>query len=421
MKIVMFSNTYLPMVGGIERSIATFCEDFTKRGHFCRIVTPEIEGEDAERQGVLPVPAITGIGEKDFSWAMPPTSQVRGWIESIKPDIIHGHHPFLLGDTALRVARRWERPLVFTHHTLYERYARYFLRESEATRRFAVALSKEYANLCDCVVAPTESIRALLRERGLTSRIEVIPTGIELGAFAGGDREGLRADFGLPREGWVFGHLGRLTEEKNISFLARAVLRALENGVDGYFLLVGDGDALAEVQALFAEAGQSGRLICPGMVKGRRLADAYAAMDLFLFASMTDTQGIVLAEAMAAGVPVVALDAPGARDTIEDGLSGRLIATGEAAEADFAEALRELSGDAAQWRQLSEGARERAKRFERGRCAEEMLALYEDLCAAYPSGLEARTVSRWEDFMARWESEWDLFLKNVRAVKALLE
>lgn len=224
---VMFTNTFEPMIGGLERAVASLHADLNAVGHLCRVVTPIFKGADRSSGGVLRVPALTGIGSKDFSIPLPTINRLEYWMEAIEPDVVHAHQPFLLGDTAWRIARLRHIPLVFTHHTLYERYAHYLPLDEERARRLLIELATRYANRCQLVIAPTESVRRILLDRGITVPIEVSPTGIDLGLYASGSRARGRAALGLPSDAEVIGHVGRLSQEKNLDFLIDAAIRVM--------------------------------------------------------------------------------------------------------------------------------------------------------------------------------------------------
>ena len=160
MKICMFTNTYLPHVGGVARSISCFKEDLQKRGHKVLIIAPEYTDKDAgdsedKTPDVIRLPAIQNFNGSDFSIRISPFPWwwQKLWRRFIRT-IIHSHHPFLMGDAAMRTARKRDIPIVFTHHTRYEQYTHYTPVDSPAMRRFAVEIANHYANLCDHVVAP---------------------------------------------------------------------------------------------------------------------------------------------------------------------------------------------------------------------------------------------------------------------------
>ena len=325
MNIVMMTNTYLPHVGGVARSVETSATWLRDRGHRVLIAAPTFEGAPEVEPGVVRVRAIQHFHGSDFSVPLPITLRLHRAFERFEPDLVHSHHPFLLGDTALRVAAAFDLPIVFTHHTMYENYTRYVPLDSPRMKRFVVELATGYADLCDAVFAPSETVAAILRERGVRTRIEVVPTGVDVARFAAGDGPEFRSAHGIPSHAIVVGHVGRLAAEKNLKFLARAVADHAAADARVYALIVGGGSEEEAFRARFSERGLGDRLRLAGVLDGRALASAYRAMDVFAFASKTETQGLVLAEAMAAGVPVVALDAPGVREVVCDRVNGRLL------------------------------------------------------------------------------------------------
>jgi len=173
------------------------------------------------------------------------------------------------------------------------------------------------------------------------------------------------------------GHVGRLVPEKNLGFLVEAVTLFLSRNPSARFLVAGSGPTLREIRERFDRYGMSERLHYAGTLRGDRLVDAYHAMDVFAFASQNETQGMVLTEAMAAGVPVVAVDAPGVRESVEDGRNGFLLP--EMSFPDFAAALSRVAGLSAPGRrEMGEAARETARRSSMERCARDTLLLYAD-------------------------------------------
>ncbi|HEX6199264.1 MAG TPA: glycosyltransferase, partial [Thermoanaerobaculia bacterium] len=314
MNVLVLTNTFTPHVGGVARSVERFVAEYRRQGHRVLVVAPELGLAPEVEEGVVRVPALVGFTGGDFAVPVPMPGRVAAAVERFGPHVVHSHHPFLLGDTALRLAAARGLPVVFTHHTLYECYTHYVPGDSPRMRRFAIELAVGYCNLCDAVIAPSESVEGLLRERGVTAPIRVIPTGVDLAGFAAGDGTAFRAAHGIPADALVVGHVGRLAPEKNLGFLARAVARLLEARPGARFLVVGDGPARETVTEELVRRGLGERLHAVGVLGGAELVSAYRAMDVFAFASHSETQGMVLTEAMAAGVPVVAVDASGVRE-----------------------------------------------------------------------------------------------------------
>ncbi|HYC69800.1 MAG TPA: glycosyltransferase [Opitutaceae bacterium] len=421
MKICMMTNTYLPHVGGVARSVSTFAEEYLRLGHDVLVVAPRLPGRVSRRAEriVERVAAIQNFNGSDFSVRLPLAAGLSDRLDSFAADIIHAHHPFLLGDTALRMATTRTIPVVFTHHTRYEDYVHYVPFASAALRRAAIQLSTEFANLCDGVIAPSPSIATLIRRRGVTVPVAVVPTGVDTAAFAGGDGARFRARYGIPPRAFVVGHVGRLAPEKNLGYLADAAARFLRAAPEAWFLVIGGGPAEATLRAAFESAGLAARLVLAGPHTGASLADGYRAMDVFAFSSLSETQGLVVTEAMAAGLPVVALRAPGVRDVVAPDVNGFLLPSG-AAPAVFARHLARLHAEPARVRAFSTAARATAEDCSRERCARRALEFYQEVRGATR---RERLLSRQNPWLALQERigvEWDLLARNARALTTAL-
>lgn len=410
MRILMMTNTFTPHVGGVARSVEAFTGEYRRMGHEVLVVAPEFEGMRENEKGVVRVAAISNFNGSDFSVRIPFHGSLSSDLESFKPDIVHSHHPFMLGDTAVRAAHKCQVPLVFTHHTMYEQYTHYVPADSPAMRRFAIRLSVGYCNLCDHVIAPSESVAKLLRERGVERAITVLPTGVDVDRFARGSGPGFRAALDLPADAFIVGHLGRLAPEKNLLFLAEAMALFLRGEPRAHCLVVGRGPSENEIREVFERERVADRLHLLGILQGSLLISAYRAMDVFAFASQSETQGMVLTEAMAAGTPVVAVDAPGVREVVRDAVNGRLLERENLP--DFAEALRWVAGlEPRQTRKLEEAALATASEFSMRRCAERAIDLYRSLLEKGILDREAHEHA-WTSVVDLIKTEWDL-LANV--------
>jgi glycosyltransferase involved in cell wall biosynthesis len=418
MNILILTNTFSPHVGGVARSVAAFADEYRTRGHRVLVVAPAFAGMPEDEPDVVRIPAIQNFNASDFSVVLPVRPALNERIDAFGPDIVHSQHPFLLGMTAVRIARRRGLPLVFTHHTLYERYTHYVPGDSPALKRFVIELATRYANLSDQVFAPSESIRDLLLQRGVTTPVAVVPTGVRLEAFAQGDGPAYRARMGIPPDAFVVGHLGRLAPEKNLDFLAAAVAGFVGRDPSAHFLVVGTGPSEATMRETFDRAGLSARVHIAGILQQQALADALHAMDVFAFASTSETQGMVLTEAMAAGLPVVALDAPGAREVVADGRNGRLLR--EDTPAAFADALAWVAALPADARQaLRNAALETARTFSMPRTADKALACYEAL-KPRTAAESAHNDSAWQEVVNAIRTEWDILRSVAGAGDAAL-
>lgn len=414
MKIAMFTNSFSPRVGGVSLSVQRFVHGYRERGHHVIVVAPEWKGRPGGEKGVLRVPAVQNVTDMEIAFPLPFESVVERVIDPAPPDIIHAHQPHMLGTMALRLAAEHLTPLVFTYHTRYEFYAHYVSSGSPAFQRFAAELGAGYCRLADQVIAPSESIRQLLLDRGVETPVEAIPTGVDLDEYADGDGAAARERVDIPADAFLCGIVSRLTPEKNVEFLARAVARYLSREENAWFLVVGYGTALETMRDIVAEEGVEDRCRFAGKTTGQKLVDAYHALDAFVFASKTETQGMVLVEALAAGCPLVALDAPGAREVVDDCVNGRLIA--EEDEGAFADGLKWVAERATEDPELlRERARQSAQPFCTHRCVERVLSLYAEVIERGPGKFTGRQ-GGWSAVMRELQQDWAIWGNRLSAL-----
>ena len=414
----MFTNTYCPIVGGVSESVQRLKRCLQRQGHSVLIVAPKLDGQPRFERDVVRVVAMQRFNGSDFSLPVPVPGQLYEAIEAFQPDLVHAHHPFLLGDTAARVAQTYGLPLIFTHHTLYEHYTHYVPGDSPRMQRFAIALASEYTRLCDAVIAPSESIAELLAQRGVRAeKVRVIPSCVDTRTFAQGDGGRWRQRFGIPDDAMVVGHVGRLAMEKNLDFLAAALARFLARHPKARALIVGEGEARMAMHEHAAREGVADRFHYTGKLHDQALIDAYHAMDAFAFASHSETQGMVIAEAMAAGLPVVAINASGVREVLRDGVNGIML-PGDDIDA-FANALETLQSSPRR-EALRQGALESAHAFDERRCAERCLTVYRQVLEAETSAAE-RDDGAWEKVRGRLEAEWRLLRHRGRVLRSVFQ
>jgi glycosyltransferase involved in cell wall biosynthesis len=243
-----------------------------------------------------------------------------------------------------------------------------------------------------------------------------VPTGIDVQAFASADGARFRQRLKIPTDSFVVGHVGRLALEKNLGYLAEAVALFLVREPNARFLVVGDGPSRDTLQETFVKHGVADRLLLAGKRTGRVLREAYRAMDVFAFASQSETQGMVLAEAMAGGVPVVALNASGVREVVRDGANGFMCPADAPAET-FADALVRCV-DPELRAKLGQGARETAQEFSQENSARRALAFYEETRRATRARRLLHHLSPWAAMVKRVGLEWDLLASRTQSVAA---
>jgi glycosyltransferase involved in cell wall biosynthesis len=297
---------------------------------------------------------------------------------------VHAQSPFVAGLLARRLARRASAPLVFTHHTRFGDYRHYLGPLARPGAAAMDAYLRAFWAGCAAIVAPGSELADEIRARlGARSRpmVRAIPTGIDLAAIRALPRPDVRTAAGWPPEAVVVASLGRLAPEKNVDLLVDAF--ALAAGVDPgmRLLLVGGGPSEAALRDRATRPDLAGRLHLSGGLPRREAISLIRGADLFAFASRTETQGLVLAEALAAGLPVVALEGPAVRDSLRDGVDGVIVAAEPASDRTVrvATAIGGLAADSSRRAALAAAAESGAERFDAAGRVEEMVTLYREV------------------------------------------
>ena len=336
MRVALFTNNYLPFCGGVTISVETLRRGLEARGHTVWVFAPRFTAGSPDRPQVIRYPSVPAATYPDFCLAVPYSRQITRQVRALNFDVFHAHHPFLLGPAARRLGREQGRPVVFTYHTRYEKYAHYVPLTRRLVETAAIRLSTRFAGGTDAVIAPSQVIRDDLRARGVTVPIAVVPTGVDLERFRPGPRAVARTRLGLPPVGPVLLYVGRLDPEKSVGHVLVAFERIAAVVPDARLLVVGQGTDGERLRRQARRLAAAERITFIGGRAHEALPECYQASDLFLFASETETQGLVLAEAAACGLPSVAVSAPGCDEVVRDGETGLLTKNEPAALAEAA-------------------------------------------------------------------------------------
>jgi len=326
-RVAMFTNNYLPFIGGVPISIARLRRGLEDLGDKLLVVAPRYKDQPEAEEHVLRIPSLLAMGEKrEFRLANIFLGRIRKRVRAFHPDIIHLHHPFWLGSLGLFIARRLNVPAIYTYHTRLEHYAHFVPLPGLIFRNLiSHTLIKRFANKCDGVIVPTYSTEEYLRMIGVKTPTFVQPTGIEYKRFqavSDADIAALRTTLNLKDE-IVFISVSRLSNEKNIDFMIDAIntLRQ-ETSKPFHFLMIGEGHQKDRLQNKIHELGLDTLVTLVGAVPPEDIAVWYHLGDAFVFASKSETQGMVILEAMAAGLPVVAVRSSGIDDVVRHGVNG---------------------------------------------------------------------------------------------------
>jgi glycosyltransferase involved in cell wall biosynthesis len=375
--IAFFTNYYHPVVNGVVRSVASFRENLMKQGHNVFIFAQSDSSYKDDEPFIFRYPSLP-LPLGDISTAIPVSPFVDQLLPTLKLDVIHTHHPILLGQTAARKASELDLPLVFTFHTQYWEYTHYIPFPQETIQEFLKNAVhrwlREFMQKCQHIIIPSESLKDILfRDYGLHERYSVIPTGTDLEPFLNADGKSLRSKNGWQDE-TVLISVGRLAPEKNWDTLVRAFAKVHEKHPETRLVLIGDGTARSSLEELAAELGISERVTFTGAVPFQEIPRYLKAADVFAFASITETQGLVTIEAMAAGLPVVAVNGPGTRDIVEPGKQGFLVENDPDA---LAKGINKLLSDRQRIKRMSNSALKKARTFDVNQLGKQLLGVYE--------------------------------------------
>jgi glycosyltransferase involved in cell wall biosynthesis len=320
-RILMVSDVYFPRVNGVSTSIETFRGCLAERGVEARLVVPGYKDEPAQA-GVVRVasrPVPMDPEDRLMVWRQARATILR---EAADCDLIHVQTPFVAHYAGLRAACKLGKPILATYHTFFEEYLYHYapLLPRAGMRALARHFSRTQCNALDAVIVPSTAMRERLAQYGVTRPMHVLPTGIPLARFGAGDRAGYRARLGIDAARPTVLYVGRVAHEKNIDYLVEAIAVARQRIPQILFLITGEGPAGPSLRARVEALGLGRNVSFLGYLdRQNELPDCYAAADAFVFASRTETQGLVLIEAMAMGLPVIALAAMGTTDILTPG------------------------------------------------------------------------------------------------------
>lgn len=378
-RIAQFSDCYRPRINGVTTSIQVLKQALEAEGHQVSLFAPGYPGAPPAEPGLhrwtsLYMPLQP---EDRFSLLWPPAEVSAYWKTPV--DVVHVHTPFNVGLMGWWKARAQRVPLVFTHHTLWEAYAHYLkIVPLPLGRWIGKRLCDFYFKHSDVVVLPSREIEQELRAAGrVKGRTEVIATGIYCQDFRGGEAARVRQELELAEDVPLFLYVGRIGKEKSLDFVLECFAEYRARRGRARLVLIGGGMEMPLLQAQARRLGLDQWTCFLGYRDRDQLKHYLAAARAFVFASETETQGLVILEAAAAGVPVLAVRASGVSEAVSDGVSGLLVDSGDR-EA-FVQGMLRLENDEALWRQLSQGASPWADRFSAQEMARRMLELYASL------------------------------------------
>jgi 1,2-diacylglycerol 3-alpha-glucosyltransferase len=387
-RVLFVSDVYFPRVNGVSTSIRTFRQDLATCGVETLLVVPNYvqsgaplnEGSPPDEPGILRVPS-SGVPkdpeDRRMQWGG--LNRVLATIPRGQVDVVHIQTPFVAHYAAARFARRNGLPCVATYHTFFEEYLHHYVPVLPRSigRYLARSFTRSQCADVQALIAPSDPMRDVLLEYGVSTPIHVLPTGLPADRFNPGIAERFRSEQGIPAGRPLVTYVGRVAHEKNIEFLVKVFVEVRKKVPEAMLVIAGEGPAREPLRHLVARLGLEKDVHFAGYLdRNTGLLDCYAAANVFVFASRTETQGLVLLEAMAQGAPVVSTAELGTRSVLKAGCGALVV---EEQLQPFTAAVVQVLQDAALRSDLAERGRTYARTWSSAIMARRLADLYESL------------------------------------------
>ncbi|MEQ8428439.1 MAG: glycosyltransferase [Gammaproteobacteria bacterium] len=384
MRILMISDVYFPRINGVSTSIKTFRKELSDLGHEITLIAPEYPQPHEDPTSIMRIPSrYLFVDPEDRMMRRKP---IRARISELAQqafDILHVQTPFVAHYAGLELSRALKIPRVVTYHTHFEEYLYHYLPYlPRALTRFSARwFNRQQCNDMDGIIVPSTAMLDVLRRYGIHKPIEIIATGLQEHFFRRGDGERFRNKHGISANRPVLVHIGRLAHEKNIDFLLHMLVEVVKRVPDVLLIIAGEGPARPHLQKVVSELDLENNVLFVGYLdRDTELLDCYCSGQAFVFASRTETQGLVLLEAMAQSTPVVSLSIMGTRDIL-DTARGALLA--EENIQDFSDKVIAILSNPTLQQRLSTEAHSYAQTWSSRAFAEKKQAFYEKTIQQY--------------------------------------
>jgi glycosyltransferase involved in cell wall biosynthesis len=362
MNILFISDVFFPRVNGVSTSINTFATELRALGHQVTLIAPSYTDEDKQEEWIVRVPSHKiYFDPEDRLMNFGKLKALLPWIRDKHFDVIHIHTPFTAHYVGIHFGKKLDIPVVETYHTFFEDYLHHYLPfiPQFISRKLARTISRRQCNAVDGIVSPSKPMLDVLKQYGIKTPAEVVATGLDDSSFASVDGEHFRMSHDIPLTQPMLLFVGRVAHEKNIGFLLEMHVELIKKHPDALLVITGEGPAEESIKHSIEKLGISNKVRMIGYLdRSHELIACYKAADIFVFASKSETQGLVLLEAMAQGTAVVAIAELGTKSILIEG-EGVLIAKDDIN--DFADKVSILLSDAPKRQMIGEKGRQYAK------------------------------------------------------------
>ncbi|CAM8368579.1 RfaG Glycosyltransferase [Candidatus Methylopumilus planktonicus] len=362
MNILFISDVFFPRVNGVSTSINTFATELRALGHQVTLIAPSYTDEDKQEEWIVRVPSHKiYFDPEDRLMNFGKLKALLPWIRDKHFDVIHIHTPFTAHYVGIHFGKKLDIPVVETYHTFFEDYLHHYLPfiPQFISRKLARTISRRQCNAVDGIVSPSKPMLDVLKQYGIKTPAEVVATGLDGSSFASVDGEHFRLSHDIPLTQPMLLFVGRVAHEKNIGFLLEMHVELIKKHPDALLVITGEGPAEESIKHSIDKLGISNKVRMIGYLdRSHELIACYKAADIFVFASKSETQGLVLLEAMAQGTAVVAIAELGTKSILIEG-EGVLIAKDDIN--DFADKVSVLLSDASKRQMIGEKGRQYAQ------------------------------------------------------------
>lgn len=376
MKIGFFTDGYLPQINGVATSTEELARSLRERGNKVIVVAPAYPNHKDKDRNVLRLKSLKLLKDPELRVSFMFPDKILRQVLKENFDIIHGFSGGTTPTLGLILSKIKKKPYVFTYNTRWNQYTHYVLNGKLITPKVAEKIMRIFCNRCDMIVAPAHFIKEELIGFGVRKPITVIPNGIDTKRFALGDKDFLRQKLKLNQSDKIVLHLGRLAKEKSIDFIIKSFAKIAQKNKNVYLVIAGDGPTRKELENLTKNLNLQKRVLFLGFVDFEKVSEIYAGADVFASSSQTETQGMVVLEAIAAGLPIVAVSDKAFEQFVESGKDGFLV---EKDETIFASKLQNVLDDDNLRLKISKNARRKAEKFSLEEIAKRFDKMYKEL------------------------------------------
>ena len=376
LNIAIFTNAYKPIISGVVNCIDLMRKNLQKKGHNVYIFAPNFQDyEDPKDEHVFRYPSLNLTNKVKFPIPLPFYPKAEKFLSETPIDIIHCHHPFILGEEGVKWATKLNVPLFFTFHTQYEMYSHYIPLPQDFVKSVSKSVVSSFTKKCSVIITPGTAIVDLIKkDYGINKNVIYMRNSIELDDFKNPNRQKVREKYGIKENEKLLIYGGRMAPEKNIPFMLDSFKKISEKN-PSKLLIVGEGSEIENLKQYAKDHGLENKAIFTGRVEYKEIPNYYGASDLFIMTSKTEVKPLALLEAMATGLPIIAVSACGASDTIQDGINGYL--TSENID-EFANKVLEVINDNEKLKRMSEESLKIADSYSADKMTDKLIELYKE-------------------------------------------